>query len=322
MKVHAALATAMVIGSVWAGSVLAQAYPNKAVRIIVPFPAGGSFDVTSRILAQRMGPALGQNVLVENRPGAGTIVATEYVARLPADGSTLLVVGPSFIINPALRAKLPFDPAKDFKAVSQTIALAMAIAVTPTMPVKSLQELIALARSRPGEIAYGTSGPGTSHHLIGEQFGLVTKTKFVHAPYQGGAPAAVATVGGHSPMLLVNVAEMSPYIKSGKLRLLVVTSPQRDDLAPGVPTMREAGFPELEATNWSGMVIASAVPAEVVARLNAEIVRALNLSEVRELLKSQAMHATPSTPEEFATLLRTDAARYAKIARDANVKVD
>ena len=201
-------------------------------------------------------------------------------------------------------------------------ALAMAIAVTPTMPVKSLQELIALARSRPGEIAYGTSGPGTSHHLIGEQFGLVTKAVFTHAPYQGGAPAAVATVGGHSPMLLVNVAEMSPYIKSGKLRLLVVTSPQRDDLAPGVPTMREAGFPELEATNWSGMVIASAVPAEVVARLNAEIVRALNLSEVRELLKSQAMHATPSTPEEFATLLRTDAARYAKIARDANVKVD
>jgi tripartite-type tricarboxylate transporter receptor subunit TctC len=322
MKIHAALATAMVIGSVWAGSVLAQGFPNKAVRIIVPFPAGGSFDVTSRILAQRMGPALGQNVLVENRPGGGTIVATEYVARLPADGYTLLVVGPSFIINPALRSKLPFDPAKDFKAVSQTIALAMAIAVTPTMPVKSLQELIALARSRPGEIAYGTSGPGTSHHLIGEQFGLVTKAKFVHAPYQGGAPAAVATVGGHSPMLLVNVAEMSPYLKSEKLRILVVTSPQRDDLVPGVPTMREAGFPELEATNWSGMVIASVVPAEIVARLNAEIVRALNLAEVRDLLKTQAIHATPSTPEEFATLLRTDAARYAKIAREANVKVD
>jgi len=322
MKTLAALATVMVIGSSWTGSVLAQAYPNKAVRIVVPFPAGGSFDVTSRILAQRMGPALGQSVLVENRPGAGTIIATEYVSRLPADGYTVLVVGPSFVINPALRTKLPFDPAKDFKAVSQTIALAMAIAVTPTLPVKSLKELIALARSRPGEIAYGTSGPGTSHHLIAEQFGLVTKAKFTHAPYQGGAPAAVATVGGHTPMLLVNVAEMSPFIKSGKLRLLAVTSPQRDDLAPGVPTMRESGYPELEATNWSGMVIASAVPAEIVARLNAEIVRALNLAEVRELLKAQAIHATPSTPEEFATLLRTDAARYAKIAREANVKVD
>lgn len=322
MKILAALATAMVIGSVGAGSALAQGFPNKAVRIIVPFPAGGSFDVTSRILAQRMGPALGQSVIVENRPGGGTIVATEYVARLPADGYTVLVVGPSFIINPALRSKLPFDPAKDFKAVSQTIALAMAIAVTPTMPVKSLQELIALARKRPGEIAYGTSGPGTSHHLIGEQFGLVTKAKFVHAPYQGGAPAAVGTVGGHSPMLLVNVAEMSPYLKSGKLRLLAVTSPQRDDLVPDVPTMKEAGYPELEATNWSGTVIASAVPAEIVARLNAEFVRALNLAEVRDLLKAQAIRATPSTPEEFATLLRTDAARYAKIAREANVRVD
>jgi tripartite-type tricarboxylate transporter receptor subunit TctC len=322
MKILAALTTTMVIGSAWAGPAWAQAYPNKAVRIIVPFPAGGSFDVTSRIMAQRMGPALGQNVIVENRPGGSTIIATEYVAQLPADGYTVLVVGPSFIINPVLRSKLPFDPAQDFKAVSQTIALAMAIAVTPTMPVKSLKELIALARSRPGEIAYGTSGAGTSHHLIAEQFGLVTKAKFVHTPYQGGAPAAVATVGGHSPMLLVNVAEMSPFIKSGKLRLLAVTSPQRDDLAPGVPTMREAGYPELEATNWSGLVIASAVPAEIVARLNAEIVRALNLTEVRELLKAQAIHATPSTPEEFATLLRTDAARYAKIAREANVKVD
>ncbi|MBI3057233.1 MAG: tripartite tricarboxylate transporter substrate binding protein [Betaproteobacteria bacterium] len=322
MKILAALATAMVIGPVWAGSVWAQAYPNKAVRIIVPFSAGGSFDITSRILAQRMGPALGQNVLVENRPGAGGIVGTEYVSRLPADGYTLLAVGPSFIINPALRAKSPFDPAKDFKAVSQTIAMAMAIAVTSTMPVKSLQELIALARSRPGEIAYGTPGPGTIQHLLGEQFGLVTKAKFVHAPYQGGAPAAVATAGGHSPMLLGNVVLMSPFIKSGKLRLLAVTSPQRDDLVPGVPTMREAGYPALEATNWSGMVIASAVPADIVARLNAEIVRTLNLAEVRDLLKAQAIHATPSTPEEFATLLRTDAARYARIARVANVKVD
>ena len=168
MKILAALATAMIIGSISAGPVLAQGFPNKAVRIIVPFPAGGSFDVTSRLLAQRMGPALGHNVIVENRPGGGTIVATEYVSRLPADGYTMLVVGPSFVINPALRSKLPFDPAKDFKAVSQTIALAMAIAVTPTMPVKSLKELIALAHKRPGEIAYGTSGPGTSHHLIGE----------------------------------------------------------------------------------------------------------------------------------------------------------
>src|SRR5258706_3158276 len=249
MNSRNALIAALTIGLVCAGSALGQGFPSKAVRIVVPFPAGGSFDITSRILAQRMGPALGQNVVVENRPGGGTVIATDYVARLPADGYTLLVVGPSFVINPALRSKLPFDPAKDFKAVSQTIALPMAIAVTPSLPVKSLKDLIDLAHSRPGEIAYGTSGPGTSHHLIAEQFGLLTKSRFVHTPYQGGAPAAVATVGGHSPMLLVNVAEMVPYIKSGKLRLLAVTSPERDDLAPNVPTMRESGFPELEAAN-------------------------------------------------------------------------
>jgi tripartite-type tricarboxylate transporter receptor subunit TctC len=288
----------------------------------VPFPAGGSFDVTARVLAQRMSAPLGQSVVVENRPGGGTIIATEYVSRQPADGYTLLVNGPSFVINPALRAKLPYDIARDFKAVSQMIALSMAIAVNPSLPVKSLKELIALAKSRPGEIAFGTSGPGTSHHLIGEAFQFAANIKLVHAPYQGGAPASAAAVGGHIPMLLVNVAEMSPYIKSNKLRLLMVTSPRRDELVPNVPTARESALPDVEATNWSGLVIASAAPPAAVARLNMEIVRALNLADVRDILKQQAINATPSTPEEFNELLRTDAARYLKIARAANVKVE
>ena len=300
----------------------APAFPSKPVRIVVPFPAGGSFDVTARIIAQRMGGPLGQSVIVENRPGGGTIIATEYVSRQPADGYTLLVCGPSFVVNPALRSKLPYDIARDFKAVSQMIALSMAIAVTPTLPAKSLKELIALAKSRPGEIAFGTSGPGTSHHLLGEAFQFAANVKLVHAPYQGGAPAAAAAVGGHIPMVLVNVAEMSPYIPNNKLRLLMVTGPKRDDLVPNVPTAREAGVPDMEATNWAGLVIASATPAAAVTRLNAEIVRALNLPDVRDLLKGQAINAAPSTPDEFNQLLKSDAARYLKVARAANVKVE
>jgi tripartite-type tricarboxylate transporter receptor subunit TctC len=306
----------------WTGIATAQGFPAKPVRIVVPFPAGGSFDVTARILAQRMTGPLGQSVVVENRPGGGTIIATEYVSRQPADGYTMLVTGPSFVINPALRTKLPYDIARDFKAVSQMIALSMAIAVNPSLPVKSIKELIALAQRRAGEIAFGTSGPGTSHHLIGEAFQFAANVKLVHAPYQGGAPAAAAAVGGHIPMLLVNVAEMSPYIKSAKLRLLMVTSPKRDDLVPDIPTARESGLPDVEATNWSGLVIAAATPATAVIRLNAEIVRALNLPEVRDILKGQAINAAPSTPDEFNELLRADAARYLKLARASNVKVE
>jgi tripartite-type tricarboxylate transporter receptor subunit TctC len=306
----------------WTGIATAQGFPAKPVRIVVPFPAGGSFDVTARILAQRMTAPLGQSVVVENRPGGGTIIATEYVSRQPADGYTMLVTGPSFVINPALRTKLPYDIARDFKAISQMIALSMAIAVNPSLPVKSIKELIALAQRRAGEIAFGTSGPGTSHHLIGEAFQFAANVKLVHAPYQGGAPAAAAAVGGHIPMLLVNVAEMSPYIKSAKLRLLMVTSPKRDDLVPDIPTARESGLPDVEATNWSGLVIAAATPATAVTRLNAEIVRALNLPEVRDILKGQAINAAPSTPDEFNELLRADAARYLKLARASNVKVE
>ncbi len=318
------LGLVITLGGAWMQTAMAQSasFPAKAVRIVVPFPAGGSFDVTARVLAQRMSTALGQNVVVENRPGGGTIIATEYVSRLPADGYTLLVNGPSFVINAALRAKLPYDIARDFKAVSQTIALAMVIAVNPSLPAKTIKELIALAKSRPGEIAFGTSGPGTSHHLMGEAFQFTTHTKLVHAPYQGGGPAAAAGVGGHIPMLLINVAETSPYLPGNRLRLLMVTTPQRDDLVPNVPTARESGLPDMEVINWSGLVIASAAPAAAVTRLNQEIVRALNLADVRDLLKAQAINVKSSTPEAFNELLQSDAARYLKIARAANVKVE
>ena len=299
---------------------LAQEFPTKTVRIVVPFPAGGSFDIMSRTIAQRM--QLGQNVLIENRPGGGTVIGTEYVARQPADGHTVLCIGPSFTTLSALRSKLAFETDRDFRAVSQAIGLPMVLAVNPALPAKTMKEYVALAKARPGEITYGTSGPGTSHHLLGEALRMAAKIDITHAPFQGEAPAVIAAVGGHITGVLVNLTSTAPFIKSGRLRALVITTAQRDALIPDVPTAREVGYPEIEATNWAGFVVASATPPAAVARLNAEIVKALNASDVRESLRVQGLIPTPSTPEQFAALLKSDGARYSKIARAANVRLD
>jgi tripartite-type tricarboxylate transporter receptor subunit TctC len=300
----------------------AQPFPAKPVHIVVPFPAGGSFDVTARILAQRMQAGFAQNVIVENRPGGGTVIGTEYVARQPADGYTILMIGPSFTSHKALRSKLAFDTDRDFQAVSQVIGLTMAISVNPSLPARNMQEFIALARARPGQISCGTSGPGTSHHLLLEAVKLAARIDITHAPFQGAAQAVPAAVGGHITAVLLNVSDMAPFIKTGKLRALVVTSKQREAEFPDVPTASEAGHPEIEAINWSGFVVHSGVPAAAVARLNAETVNALNLPEVRELLRAQTVVPTPTTAAEFAALIKSDGDRYRRIIREANVRIE
>ena len=298
----------------------AQEFPTRPVRIVVPFPAGGSFDLTARLIAQRA--QLGQNVIVENRPGGGTVIGTEHVARSAADGHTVLMIGPSFTSHSALRSKLPFDTDRDFKAVSQVIALPMVVAVNPSLPVKTLKEYLALARARPGDISFGTSGPGTSHHLLGEALKLANKVNIIHAPYQGEAPAVIAAVGGHITGVLVNAAATAPFIKAGRLRGLAVTTAEREPLIPDVPTAREVGHPEIEATNWSGFVVPSATPAGAVARLNGETVRVLGLPDVRDNLRAQGLMAVTGTPEQFAALIKSDTVRYNGIARAANVRLD
>jgi tripartite-type tricarboxylate transporter receptor subunit TctC len=300
----------------------AQTFPVKPVRIVVPFPAGGSFDVTARILALRMQASFGQNVIVENRPGGGTVIGTEYVVRQPADGYTVLMIGPSFTSHAALRSRLPFDTDRDFKAVSQVIGLTMGVAVNPSLPAKNMRDFIALAKARPGDISCGSSGPGTSHHLLIEALKLATKADIVHAPYQGASYAVPAAVGGHITALFLNVSDMAPFVKTGKLRLLVVTSQQREDGFADVPTAREAGHPEIEAINWSGFVLHSATPAGAIARLNTETVKALNLPEVRDNLRAIAVVPTPGTPDEFGALIKSDGERYRRIIRDANVRVE
>ena len=311
----AALATLLV-----PGIATAQTFPSKPVRIVVPFPAGGSFDVTARIVAQRM--QLGQNVIIENRPGGGTVIGTELVARSPGDGHTILSIGPSFTMHHALRSKVPFDTEKDFKAVAQAMGLTMVVAVNPSLPVKTMNEYIALARARPGEISYGTSGPGGSHNILGEAIKLANKVNIVHTPFQGEMPAVTAAVGGHVTGVLVNLFSPLQFIKSGRMRALAVSSAERDSLVPDVPTAREAGVPEFEAINWNGFVVPAATPAAVIARLNSEINKVLSMPDVRENMRTQGMIATPVSAEQFAALLKSDGARYTRIAREANVRLD
>ncbi len=320
MKVSARPYLAAVFTCLACAHAAAQPYPSKPVRIVVPFPAGGSFDVTARIIAQRL--QLGQNVLVENRPGGGTVIGTEYVARQPGDGYTILSIGPSFTMHHAVRSKVPFDTEKDFKAVAQAMGLTMAIAVNPSLPVKNMKEYLALARARPGEISYGTSGPGTSHNMLGEALKLAHKVNIVHTPYQGEVPAVTAAVGGHITGVLVNLFATAPFIKGGRLRALAVTSAERDALVPDVQTAREAGVPEIEAINWNGFVVHAATPPAVISRLNAEINKVLSTPDVRELMRSQGMIAAAGSVEQFAALLKSDGARYSRIAREANVRLD
>ena len=315
------LAASTLASLVLAGAAPAQSFPSKPVRVIVPFPPGGAADISSRVLAEHLGKSLGQSVIVENRPGAGAVIGYEFGARAPGDGHTITIVFPSFVINPSIR-RVNYDPIKDFKAVAQATSLTMAFAVHPSLPAKSIGELIALARARPGEISYGTPGVGTIQHVLGELFALTTKVKLTHVPYAGLAPANTALAGGHISMVVTNLVEMTPFATAGKVRPVVVTAAARADGFPGVPTLREAGYAGLEATNWAGFVAPAATPAAAIARLNSDIVRALRTPDVQERFKAQGMSAAPSTPEQFAALLQSETARYAKVVREAGIRAE
>ena len=303
------------------GVVQAQTFPSRPVRVIVPFPPGGAADISSRILGEHVGRGLGQPVIVENRPGAGAVIGYEAGARAPGDGHTITIVFPSFVINPSIR-RVNYDPIRDFKAIAQASALPMAFAVHPSVPARSLKELIALARAKPGEISYGTPGVGTTQHVLGELFALTVKVKITHVPYAGLAPANTALAGGHISMVVTNLVEMTPFATAGKVRPIVVTTATRTEGFPDVPTIHEAGYAELEATNWAGFVAPVATPAAAIARLNGEIVRALRVPDVQERFKAQGMSAVPSTPERFAALLQSESARYAKVVRAAGIKAE
>ena len=273
----------------------AQGFPSRPIRIIAPFQPGAGTDTLARTLAPPLSKALGQNVIVENRPGAGTVVGTEVAARA-TDGHTLLIIANSFTINPAVRTRLPYDSQKDFSGVARLASTPMVFAAHPSVPVKSLKELIALARARPGEVTWASSGAGTGHHLAGELFNSLAKIKMVHVPYNGGAPAALAVLGGHTSIVLVNVLSLAPHIQAGKLRGLAVTSPQRVEMLKELPTVAESGFPGFDTSIWFGSVVPSAMPREAVTRLSTEILRALQLPEVVDVISKGGLNVPPSAP--------------------------
>jgi len=300
----------------------AQTFPSKPVRLVVPFPAGGAMDSIARILTQPLSRAFGQNVIVDNRPGGGTVIATEMVARSPADGHTLLLMANSFTINPAVRSKLPYDSLKDFAGVSRLATVPVIFSVHPSVPAKTFKELIALARARPGELTYATPGPGTNQHLIGEMLKSMARIDINHVPYQGGAPATMAVMGGHTSVLIINVTESGPHIQAGKLRALAVTSLERSVDFKEVPTVAESGFPGFEAITWFGAVAPAATPREAINRLNGDIVRALQLPDVRNGLSKLGLSAAGSSAEEFDAFIRSELRRNEKVARASNLRID
>jgi tripartite-type tricarboxylate transporter receptor subunit TctC len=313
--------TAAVALGVAAGAAHAQTFPSKPLRIIVPFTAGGNSDLTSRILGEHLNKAFGQTVIIDNRPGAGAVIGYEIGAKAPPDGHTLLIVYPSFIINPSIR-RVQYDPFKDFRPVTQLISLPMMIGVHPTLPVHTFKDFLALARTRPGEISYATPGVGTIQHVLGELIKQAAKINLTHVPFSGFARATPSLAGGHVVSTVGNVFDVSPFVQTGKVRAIVVTSPARTELLPKVPTMREVGFPEFEAMNWGGYVVPAATPTAAVTRLNSELVRILNTSEIRDKFLAQGQTAEPSTPEQLASLLQSESARYSKTVKAAGIRAE
>src|SRR5688500_7718759 len=264
-----------------AGTAAAQPFPSKVVRLVVPFPAGGSNDVVARALSVPLGKALGQSVVVENRPGANTIIGTEVVARSPADGHTVLIVRFTFLSNAVLRPKLPYDSMKDFVAVTRLGTQPFVFTIHPSVPAKSIKELVAVARARPGELAYAVNGYGTAQHLSGEWLKVLEKIDMKLVVFQGGAPATIAVLGGHASVLISTVAPIVQHIPAGKLRALAVTSAERSDLLKDVPTMIELGYREFDITGAMGVFAPAGTPKEALERLNAEVMRVVELPEVK-----------------------------------------
>ena len=301
---------------------MAQGFPSKPLHIVVPFPPGGTADVLARLVGQKMSEALGQQVLIENRPGAGTVIGTELVARAPADGHTLLLMANSFTINPSVHAKLPYDPLKDFAPVTMLVSSPQVLVVSNALQVKSLAEFIALVRSRPGQLSLATVGPATTQHIASEMLKGLMKLDMIYAPYPGGAPAVTALVGGHVNAVLANYSEVAQQVSSGKIRAIAVTSRERMDSLKDVPTIAESGYPDFEAAAWFGLVATGGSPPAAIARLNAEANKALKAPDVREKLIAQAMYPVGTTPEQFGAHIRSEMAKYAKVIKEAGIKVD
>src|SRR4051812_18255267 len=303
-----------------AATTSAPAYPARPVRVIVPQSAGGSTDLAARIVLQRMSESMGQTLVVDNRPGAGSLNGTETVAKAPPDGYTLLAVAASFTINPSLHEKLPFDPVRDFSPITRFAALPHIVVVHPTLPVKNVKELIALAKAKPGTLNYASSGVATSTHLATELFKYMTGTDMVQVPFKGGAPGVVGLLSGQVQLYFATISTALPHVKSGKIRALAVTTAKRSVVAPEYPTVAEAGVPGYEHASWVGLLAPARTPAAVVAKLNAESVKIVNLADVKTPLLRDGLESVGDSPQEFAAVIKSEVAKWLKVVKAAGIK--
>ena len=317
-----AVAVLMAAPFLHAGTAAAQAYPTKPIRLIVPQSAGGSTDLAARIVAQRLSDSLNQSMVVDNRPGAGSLNGTDMVAKAAPDGYTLLAVAASFTINPSLHQKLPFDPIRDFVPITILCSLPHILVVHPSVPVKSVQELVTLAKSKPGQLNYGSSGIATSTHLAAELFMHMTGTQMVNVPYKGGAPGMIALLGGQVQLYFATISTALPQIHAGKLRALAVTSARRSVAAPEFPTIAEAGVPGYQHASWVGTLAPAKTPRPVVTRLHAEVVKIVHLPEVKNALLREGLEAVGNSPEEFAAIIKNEIAKWKKVVKAAGIKAE
>ena len=302
------------------GAAHAQSYPNRAVRLIVPFAAGGSTDIIARTVGQKLNEMWNQPVVIENRSGGSTVIGMEIVARAAPDGYTMLVTPAPFTIVPSLMAKLPYDPAKDFEPITLINTTPLVVVVHPGVPAKSIKDLIALAKSRPGTLNFGSSGSGGSNHLAGELFNTMAGVKMVHIPYKGNAPALTDLVGGHVDLLFNGLTSAMPLIKSGKLRALAVTSIARAGSLPDMPTLDELGLKGFQAVAWNGLNAPARTPRDVVNRVNADVLKVVRSPELVERLRAEGSDPVGNTPEQYSAFLRDEIEKWARVIKFTNVK--
>ncbi len=303
-------------------SALAQTFPAKPVRIVVAFPAGGGVDIVARLLAPKLAEAWGQQVIVDNRAGASGVIGTEFAARSAPDGHTLLMgtLG-NLSVNPHLIAKMPVDPLRDFAPITQVVAVHFVLVAHPSLPARNITELIALARSRPGEINYSSSGPGGAPHLAGELFKSIAKVNLVHVPYKGSAPSFQDLLGGQVSLTFDSLVQALPYVRDKRLNALAVLGAARSPLLPDVPTVAES-LPSYELTNWFGLVAPAAAPRAIVGKIHADVVKVLQDAGVSEKLSTMGATAVGNTPEQFGRAMRADSEKWGRLIREANIRAE
>ena len=302
---------------------IAQTFPAKPLRLVVPFPPGGPLDVVGRLIAQQLGERWGRNVVVENKPGAGGNIGADFVAKSTPDGYTVVMGALStHAVNPSLYSKMPYDAQKDFAPITRVAITPNVLVVNPALPVNSVKELIAYAKAHPGKLSFGSGSTGSAGHLAGELFKVDAGIDMVHIPYKGAAPATQALLAGDTQLMFDNLANAMAQVKAGKLRALAVTTAERSKLAPDLPTMAEAGVPGFDISTWFGLFAPAGTPAAIIGRWNADVVRILESPEMRERLAAQGAEAAPDSPDDFARFVSGELQKYARIVKASGARVD